>query len=89
MWGKHVKQNFDAGVRRIEDIAPTMLYLLGLPVAADMDGRVISGAFADEFVRMHELYVIKDYSEIPRETVIVEKDTESLEKKLKSLGYVH
>jgi predicted AlkP superfamily phosphohydrolase/phosphomutase len=88
MWGKYVKQNFDAGVRRIEDIAPTMLYLLGLPVASDMDGRPIYDALNSGYVAGHEGYFIKDYNEIPRETVVVEKDTEPLEKKLKSLGYV-
>ncbi|MBK7925972.1 MAG: alkaline phosphatase family protein [Bryobacterales bacterium] len=29
------------------DIAPTVLHLLGLPVGADMDGRVLAQAFAD------------------------------------------
>lgn len=89
MWGKHVKNNFDAGVRRIEDIAPTMLYLLGLPVASDMDGRPIYDAFNGGYIAGHEGYFIKNYSDIPRETVVVEEDTEPLEKKLKSLGYVH
>jgi predicted AlkP superfamily phosphohydrolase/phosphomutase len=88
-WGKHIKRGHDAGVRNIEDITPTILYAIGLPVAADMDGSVIFDAFTGRFVGLHELFMLPDYRDIPRETVVVEEDTEPLEKKLKSLGYVH
>jgi predicted AlkP superfamily phosphohydrolase/phosphomutase len=88
VWGRHVKTGFDAGTRAIEDIAPTILYLLGLPVAEDMDGRVMFELLDEGWVAGREKFVLRDFSEIQREFVAVEKDTESLEKKLKSLGYV-
>ena len=89
MWGKHVRNGYDAGLRQIEDIAPTILYLLGLPAAEDMDGRGIFDALEPGFVTSLTSYTVADYREIPRDFVAVEKDTEPLEKKLKSLGYVH
>ncbi|HEX6292684.1 MAG TPA: alkaline phosphatase family protein [Herpetosiphonaceae bacterium] len=33
---------------QIEDVAPTTLHALGLPIPSDMDGRVIAGAFVAE-----------------------------------------
>ncbi len=36
---------------RLEDIAPTILHLLGVPVAEDMDGRVLTTLFTDAFQR--------------------------------------
>ncbi len=43
------------------DVVPTVLYAAGLPVASDMDGRVIIDAFADEVVRSNALSVIQTY----------------------------
>jgi predicted AlkP superfamily phosphohydrolase/phosphomutase len=88
VWGKHVREGYDAGSHEIVDIAPTVLYLLGLPAAADMDGRAMLGVFRGEYTDGREFYEVPDYGEIPREFIAVEEDTESLEKKLKALGYV-
>jgi predicted AlkP superfamily phosphohydrolase/phosphomutase len=88
VWGKHVRPGYDAGVREIEDITPTLLYLLGLPAAADMDGRVMYEVFREGYVKAQESLLVKDYSDVPRATVAVDDDKESLEKKLRSLGYV-
>lgn len=87
IWGKHIRTGIDTGVKNIEDIAPTMLYALGLPVAADMDGQVMFDVFHEPYVAQHPLFVIPDYKEIDRQFVAVKEDTEPLEKKLKALGY--
>ncbi len=84
MWGNDVKQGMDSGPRDIEDIGPTMLYLLGLPVADDMDGSVMT----DLFKTRRPLYVNKGYRDIPREVVLPDSERESLQKKLRSLGYI-
>lgn len=34
----------------IQDIAPTVLHTMGLPVPADMDGQVLANAFEDEYM---------------------------------------
>ena len=46
---------------RVEDIAPTVLFAAGLPVGRDMDGRVISNAFNEEFLRRTTLSAIQTY----------------------------
>jgi len=88
VWGNHVRTGIDCGTRNIEDIAPTILYMLGLPIAADMDGRAMFEAFHERFISRNPEFVIDDYREIRREFMAAEKDTQSLEKTLRSLGYV-
>jgi predicted AlkP superfamily phosphohydrolase/phosphomutase len=89
IWGSHVRTGIDTGTKDIEDIAPTILYMLGLPIAADMDGRPMFDALHERYVAEHPELRIPDYTEIKRDFIAIEEDTEPLEKKLKSLGYVH
>jgi len=43
------------------DVAPTILYLLGLPVPDDLGGRVLTRAIDAEFLREHPLRTIPSY----------------------------
>ncbi len=43
------------------DVAPTLLYGLGLPVARDLDGRVLTEAFSREFLKAHPLTFVPSY----------------------------
>ncbi|MES1211765.1 MAG: alkaline phosphatase family protein, partial [Acidobacteriota bacterium] len=43
------------------DLYPTMLYLLGLPVPADVTGKVLLDALDPEFVRRHPVRTIPSY----------------------------
>lgn len=43
------------------DLAPTLLYALGLPVARDLDGRILTEAFAAEFLEAHPLTFVPSY----------------------------
>ena len=38
MWGKHIRKGINGRTKTIEDIAPTILYLLGLPQSRNFDG---------------------------------------------------
>jgi hypothetical protein len=64
-----------------------MLYLLGLPLAGDMDGRAMLDVFHESYVAQRPQFVIPDYIEIDLEYMAAKEDNESLYKKLKSLGY--
>jgi hypothetical protein len=46
MWGPPVRQGTEIAGAHIYDVAPTLLHLLGLPVAKDMAGRVLLEALA-------------------------------------------
>jgi hypothetical protein len=46
------------------DIAPTVLYLMGLPVARDMEGRVLTEMLDDEFARAHPVAFVPSYESL-------------------------
>jgi hypothetical protein len=74
----------------VYDITPTLLYLFGLPVGEDMDGRVIVEAFQDKFNKSRKIRFIPTYgapSKSGDEKKPRELDKEVLED-LKSLGYI-
>lgn len=72
------------------DIAPTVLALMGLPVARDMKGRVIKEAIKDGFLEEQPITEIETYEEAKEsaESVPEEMDYEKIEERLKSLGYL-
>lgn len=43
------------------DLAPTLLYALELPVARDLDGRILTEAFTGEFLERHPLTFVPSY----------------------------
>jgi predicted AlkP superfamily phosphohydrolase/phosphomutase len=46
------------------DVMPTILYLMGLPVARDMEGRVAAEVIDDAFARAHPLTFIPSYESL-------------------------
>ena len=74
----------------LTDIAPTILYLLGLPVSLDMDGRVFIGAVQEGFLLENGIQYIPTYGprddidEMPTKTQF----DEQIIKRLKTLGYL-
>ncbi len=91
-WGGPVK----AGVR-IEgahafDVFPTVLHLLGMPVPADVPGRVLTEIFDDEFVATFPVREIPTYEgmwqvrlpDVPRGGALNREELE----KLRSMGYL-
>jgi len=46
------------------DVAPTILYLMGLPVARDMEGRVLTEIVEEDFARAHPVTFIPSYESL-------------------------
>jgi predicted AlkP superfamily phosphohydrolase/phosphomutase len=46
------------------DVAPTILYLMGLPVARDMEGRVLTEMIDERFARRHPVTFIPSYESL-------------------------
>lgn len=51
---------------RLVDLAPTLLYALGFPVARDLDGRVLTDAFDKAFVATHPVTFFPSYESLER-----------------------
>ena len=62
--GNGVKPGLIAEARLV-DVAPTLLYALGMPIADDLDGRVLTDAFSEEFLARQPLSFLPTY-ERPR-----------------------
>jgi hypothetical protein len=61
MTGRGVAHAPNPAAAGATDVVPTVLYAAGLPVARDMDGRVLTGAFADDFLHANPLSVVQTY----------------------------
>jgi predicted AlkP superfamily phosphohydrolase/phosphomutase len=73
----------------IEDVTPTVLYLLGLAIDPDMDGRVLTEAL--EPARVAEVPVVTretPYELTPRDIVLTADDEAKIQDMLEGLGYV-
>jgi predicted AlkP superfamily phosphohydrolase/phosphomutase len=74
----------------IEDVAPTMLYLLGEALPADLEGRLIAEAIDPELLDRRP----PDYDDSPPGELVgategySAEDTEEIESRLRGLGYV-
>lgn len=63
-YGNGVVRGHNLEAMQIVDLAPTLLYYLGLPVGRDMDGTVRSSVFVGEFIQENPIIYIPSYEEI-------------------------
>jgi predicted AlkP superfamily phosphohydrolase/phosphomutase len=87
-WGPDLK-NCQLPNAQIIDAAPTILYLSGLPVPSDMDGRVLTEIFQESFLQQHPLrrgeaatYQAGAMAEFS------EEESEEVRERLRELGYM-
>jgi len=86
--GPAIKQGASIAGAAITDLAPTILYLMGLTIPDDMDGTVLKDIFTDDYLKNNpiEYYtpseVTEEKSEMP-----ISKEEEEIKQRLKNLGY--
>ncbi len=62
--GDGIKAGSVARGASLLDVAPTVLYLMGLPVARDMEGRVLTELVEEDFARANPLTFIPSYESL-------------------------
>jgi predicted AlkP superfamily phosphohydrolase/phosphomutase len=79
----------------IEDIAPTALYLMDLPVPSDMDGHVLNGIFDPAFLESQPVTLGEPLGLWPSEEgaafsdeISSDEDEEQIRERLRGLGYL-
>lgn len=77
-----------AGIH-VHDIAPTLLYGLGLPVAGDFAGRAWMELYTAEHRRTHPLRTIRSWGTRRGAGAWASSSDEKLLNELRSLGYIH
>jgi hypothetical protein len=93
MAGGPVRKDFAFNGANIIDVAPTVLYLMGLPIPEDMDGRVLCEALDPEFVGTNEVHfrAADERSAAAQETEdagFSEEEEALVAKRLQALGYI-
>lgn len=63
--GEHVRPGVRLADARLVDVAPTLLYALGLPVARDFDGRVLAEAFEPALLQRRALAFVPSFEGLP------------------------
>ena len=75
----------------ILDLVPTLLALFDLPVAQDMDGKVLTAALTEEHLEKHPIRTIATYDtgrDPAGRSAHVTRDDQELLARLQSLGYI-
>lgn len=91
MQGNNLKENKTVNNASIMDIAPTMLYLLGLPIPEDMDGKVLKECIQEDFLNANPIIFQKSYEKGKKEAskeIYSKEDKAEIEKRLADLGYL-
>jgi hypothetical protein len=89
--GGPFKRGFHLEGARVHDIMPTVMALLGLPVAKDLDGRILRETFQDAFFDEKPVSFVETYGPrvvpVRAESVIPSLDEELLDQ-LRAIGYI-
>lgn len=76
----------------IVDVAPTILHLMGLAVPGDMDGRVLTEIFSQDFIEQNPVTYAgaadEQYGLAGHQEVYSPEDVEEIRKRLEALGYL-
>jgi predicted AlkP superfamily phosphohydrolase/phosphomutase len=88
--GPPIKRGERVHGARALDIAPTVLHLLGIPVARDMEGIVLTEILRGEWAQDHELRSVASYGQrdATGEDAISSDVDEKIRDELRALGYI-
>jgi predicted AlkP superfamily phosphohydrolase/phosphomutase len=88
--GPGIREGAQMEGARIVDVAPTVLYALGLPIPEDMDGRPLLEIFAKDYRAAHPVQYTSPTvtDEAGPDQTSDEEDAAEMERRLRGLGYV-
>ncbi len=91
--GRHIRHNTQIKSATIYDITPTILYYLGLPVAKDMDGKVLVEAIEESYLKKNPVRYVETYETKDKENMVERpirsSDEEKIKERMRSLGYIN
>ena len=93
MKGKTIKQGKKLKEPRILDLAPTILYLMGLPVPGEMEGRVLCEAIRPEHLDANPVILGQtkgdSITQVHRQKITLSEEEETeVKDQLRNLGYL-
>lgn len=70
-------------------MAPTILYLLGLPIPSDMDGKVLVDAFKRSYLLSNPIRYEKAKAPfVPMDFKMTREEEQIVKERLRRLGYI-
>jgi hypothetical protein len=90
--GPHFSGSGEIKEASILDLAPTILYLLGLPIPPEMDGTVLAQLFPDAYLNVHPISyghgVGLDTAVSEAQRAYSADEEEAIRSRLQGLGYI-
>lgn len=91
--GAHIRQNQQINNASVYDIVPTVLYLYGLPLAADMQGKVLRSILDLNLLKNNPVKYIDSYEtdkkHLPPKPIRSPADEKIIKERMRSLGYIN
>ncbi|MGD9002642.1 MAG: alkaline phosphatase family protein [Anaerolineae bacterium] len=88
-WGTGIRPGEPVEDARIEDLTPTILHLMGMPVPDDMDGRVLIEMLSMRRSVEYEREMVSEDAVARRaESALSAEEIAEVEERLRSLGYL-
>lgn len=91
MAGPNIRQGSTIEGAAIQDLAPTLLHSMGVPVPVGMDGRVLEDAYVDGYMESFPLRMAEPLTadgSAPAEIGYTEEGEEEIMDRLRGLGYM-
>jgi len=89
MWGPGIRKGVSISDSHITDLTPTILAARGLPIPDDVDGKVLTSAFQEEFFEMRPIKYTKASPPPTRERLeFSQEEEEDIKERLRELGYM-
>lgn len=91
LYGNHVKPGATIYGASVRDVCPTILSLLGLPLAEDMTGKVLTDALDESWLAAaSEVGTVETYGlrTAPETAVRREEEEDAILRRLQALGYI-
>ena len=89
--GRHIRQGVRLELANIYDVMPTALYLAGVPLLKEMDGRILTEAILPEFLSSHPCVFAEQIpieAKNSREEIYSREEADLLAERLRDLGYL-
>ena len=87
--GKNIKKGLKIRNAEIIDLAPTILYLMGMPVPEDMDGKILTDIFDESYLKENQITYTEDKTDRGKiDSALSNDDEDQLKEHLRALGYL-
>lgn len=87
--GPQIKKGIELETSQIQDMAPTILYAMGLPIPDDMDGKILLDIFDNDFVEKNPARKFSMRKQTTSDVYeLSEEEEDEMKEQLKGLGYM-